>query len=119
MIIKNFKLFEQKIPLKSPFKTALRCVAELEAIILFIETEDNLVGYGSASPTAAITGETIPSIVCAIKNYIMPNIIGKEINSSLFKIISKSIAHNTTAKCTVEIALYDLLSKVEEKPLYK
>ncbi|OGO90705.1 MAG: hypothetical protein A2Y17_03175 [Clostridiales bacterium GWF2_38_85] len=119
MLAKNIILYKQEIPLKTPFKTALRCVSTLESIIIEIQTENGITGYGSASPTAAITGETIPSIFYAITDYIFPAIKNKVIDSSVFKIISNSIEHNTSAKSAVETAIYDLLSKNAGLPLFQ
>lgn len=119
MIIKDILLYKQNIPLKTPFKTALRQVKELSSIIVEIITDTANLGYGAASPTAAITGETVPSIICAINDYIKPAIINKKLDISLNKNISLAIAHNTSAKAAAEMALYDLLAQEEGLPLFK
>ncbi|HBR31757.1 MAG: dipeptide epimerase [Eubacteriales bacterium] len=119
MFIKNIELLKQIIPLKKPFKTALRQVEFLESYIVRAVADNGWCGYGSASPTAAITGETDASIICAITEYIKPALIGKKLDFSLIDIITASIAYNMSAKAAVETALYDLLSQESEMPLYR
>lgn len=119
MIIKDIVLYEQNIPLKTPFKTALRCVDNLNSIIVEIITDSGLLGYGAAAPTAAITGETMPSIICAVRDYIKPALIGKPLDKSILNTVSASIARNTSAKSAVEMAIFDLLAKETELPLFK
>ena len=85
---------------------------------MILRTDTGLVGYGSASPTAAVTGETLPSITCALEDYILPSLIGSELSVDCLKKIKRSIAHNGSAKCAAEIAIYDLLAKEQSLPLY-
>jgi len=54
------------VPLKTPFKTAMRTVAEIEDVVIIMETDTGHFGYGSAPATAVITGETHDSIIEAI-----------------------------------------------------
>ncbi|PKM63037.1 MAG: dipeptide epimerase [Firmicutes bacterium HGW-Firmicutes-21] len=119
MIIKDIYLYQQNIPLKTPFKTSLRSVDCLSSVIVELITDSGLYGYGAAAPTAAITGETMPSIICAVRDYIKPVLVGKTLDISLTAAITSAIAHNTSAKAAVETALYDLLSKEKGLPLFR
>ncbi|RRS29913.1 MAG: L-alanine-DL-glutamate epimerase [Epsilonproteobacteria bacterium (ex Lamellibrachia satsuma)] len=109
-----------KAPLKTPFITSLRRVDALEDLVVIIECDNGLVGYGEGAPTPVITGETMGSMVAAIE-YIKPHIIGKEIEDfeSILNLIHRLIVKNTTAKSALEIALYDLKAKAAEQPLYQ
>jgi len=119
MLIKNIILYKQNIPLKTPFKTALRCVDSLSSLIVEVITDSGLSGFGAAAPTAAVTGETMSSLICAINDYIKPALIEKKLDTSLLIMIASAIAHNTSAKAAVEMAIYDLLAKESELPLFK
>ena len=55
MKITRIRLGRLRVPLKTPFKTALRTVTEIDDIIVVIDTDSGHVGYGEAPPTAAIT----------------------------------------------------------------
>ena len=52
-----------RVPLKTPFKTALRTVNQVEDIVVMVHTDTGHVGYGEAPATAVITGDTHGSIV--------------------------------------------------------
>ena len=45
------------LPLVRPFKTALRTVEAVNDIVIRVITDQGLVGYGEAPPTAVITGD--------------------------------------------------------------
>lgn len=121
MKITDIKLGHISVPLKKPFKTALRTVNSVEDIIVKIETDSGNVGYGEAPPTAVITGDTTGSIIGAIEEYIRPQLLGKDIENfeELMLILDKSLVKNTSAKAAVDIALYDLYGQMLKAPLYK
>jgi len=50
MKITDIKLGRISVPLKKPFKTAIRTVNSVEDIIVRIETDTGHVGYGEAPP---------------------------------------------------------------------
>lgn len=121
MKIKEIKLGKIEIPLKKPFKTALRTVNVAEEVVVKIISEDGEIGYGGAPSTAVITGDIEESIVGAVNSIIKPKIIGREFDSleELMDIINSSIVRNSSAKAAVDIALHDLFCKLYKIPLYK
>ena len=121
MIITGMKLGMLKVPLKTPFKTALRSVDHIEDVIIMLETSTGQIGYGGAPATAAITGETHSSIIEAIRTSIMPRILGKSVENlnQITHQIQTAIVGNTSAKAAVEIAVYDLFAQLHDAPLYK
>ena len=121
MKITAVKLYTMHIPLITPFKTALRTVDAIDDLIVVLETDDGQRGFGEAPPTAVITGDTIPSVAGGITQFIAPKLIGREVEKfdELHDIIDKAMVHNTTAKAAVEMAVYDLLGKRWNVPLYK
>ena len=56
MKITEVRLGKISVPLRTPFKTALRTVGSVEDVIVEIHTDDGRTGYGEAPPTGAITG---------------------------------------------------------------
>ena len=58
-----------RVPLKTPFKTALRTVDTVEDIVVMVHTDTGHIGYGEAPATAVITGDTHGSIIEAIRKY--------------------------------------------------
>lgn len=121
MKIIDIKLGTISVPLKKPFKTALRTVYNVEDVIVKIITDTGNVGYGEAPPTGVITGDTRGSIIGAIEDHIGKAIMGMEIENieEIMKKIDQSIIGNTSAKAAVDIAIYDLFGQLHRAPVYK
>jgi o-succinylbenzoate synthase len=121
MKITDIRFGMLRVPLKTPFKTALRTVEAVEDIVVMINTDTGHVGYGEAPATAVITGDTHGSIVEAIRNYISPRLIGADIANlnHITQLIQGAMEKNTSAKAAVEIAVYDLFGQLYNAPLYR
>lgn len=121
MKITDIRLGMVKVPLKTPFKTALRTVNEIEDVIVMIETDTGHIGYGEAPATAVITGDIHGSIIEAIRTVIKPKLIGLDISdlNHVTRTIQNCIMKNYSAKAAVEIAVYDLFAQLYKAPLYK
>lgn len=121
MKIKEIKIGKVSIPLKKPFKTALRQVNSAEDIIIKVIADTGEVGYGNAPPTAVITGDSQDSIIAAIRDTIGPKIIGMDIDNleGIMTTLDESMVHNHSAKAALDIAVHDLFGKLYGLPLYK
>ncbi|KAF5048370.1 L-Ala-D/L-Glu epimerase [anaerobic digester metagenome] len=121
MKITAIRIGEISVPLKTPFKTALRTVHSVEDIIVEIHTDTGHIGYGEAPPTGVITGDTKGAIVGALKDHIIKSIIGMDLENfeDIMKKLDKSVIHNNSAKAAVDIALYDLYGQLHHAPVYK
>ncbi|WP_140908444.1 dipeptide epimerase [Cognatiluteimonas lumbrici] len=110
-----------RVPLKTPFKTALRTVEQVEDVVVMVRTDSGHVGYGSAPATAVITGDTHGSIVDAIRHYIAPRLIGQDIANlnRITHLVQAAMEKNSSAKAAVEIAVHDLWGQLYGAPLYK
>ncbi|WP_313457197.1 dipeptide epimerase [Stenotrophomonas sp.] len=121
MKITDIELGMLRVPLKTPFKTALRTVDTVEDVVVLIRTDSGHTGYGEAPATAVITGDTHGSIIEAIDRFIKPRLLGQDVanlnrNCAL---VQSSMERNTSAKAAVEIALYDLWAQLHNAPLYQ
>ncbi|MGH8079357.1 MAG: dipeptide epimerase, partial [Lysobacter sp.] len=121
MKITDIRFGMLRVPLKTPFKTALRTVDTVEDIVVTVHTDTGHIGYGEAPATAVITGDTHGSIVEAIRKFISPRLIGQEIANlnRVTGLIQGAIEKNSSAKAAVEIAVYDLWGQLYGAPLYK
>lgn len=121
MKIQSIELKHISVPLKKPFKTALRTVTSAEDTILIIKTDDGEVGYGEAPPTGVITGDTNGAIIGAVRENIEKALVGEDIaniENIMYK-LDKSIIKNTSARAAVDMAVYDLFGKLYKAPVYK
>ena len=121
MKIKEIQIGKVSIPLKKPFKTALRQVNSAEDIIIKVVTDTGEIGYGNAPPTAVITGDSQDSIVGAIRYTIGPKLIGMDVDNleGIMTAIDTAMLNNSSAKAALDIAVYDLFGKLHGIPLYK
>lgn len=121
MKIIDIKVGRIAVPLKKPFKTALRTVEAIDDIVVKITTDNGLVGWGEAAPTAVITGETLGSISYAVENVIAGQLVGMEVEhtEALMERLDGCMIKNTSAKAAVDIAIYDLVGQFYHAPLYK
>lgn len=119
--ITSIRIGEISVPLRTPFKTALRTVTSVEDIIIEIHTDTGNVGFGEAPPTGVITGDTKGSIIGAIRDHIAKAIVGMDLENfeEIHLKLDKSIIKNTSAKAAVDIALYDLYGQLYNAPVYK
>ncbi|MFI3168985.1 MAG: dipeptide epimerase [Faecalibacterium sp.] len=121
MKITTVKLGKISVPLRVPFKTALRSVSSVEDVIVEIHTDSGEIGYGEAPPTGVITGDTTDAIIGAITTHIAPTIIGRDIDDfeDILLAMNGCILHNTSAKAAIDMALYDLFGQKYKLPVYK
>ena len=121
MKITAVKLGIISVPLRVPFKTALRSVNSVEDVIVEIHTDTGAIGYGEAPPTGAITGDTTGAIIGALKDHIIKTIVGREVDDfeNLMQAVQKCIVKNSSAKAAVDMALWDLYGQLHNIPVYK
>lgn len=121
MIIQQIKTYKKAVPLNKPFKTALRTVTVAEAIYVEVTLDNGMKGYGEAPPTHVVTGDSMASIQFAIEEVFAPQLIGQDLryHDHVFKLLHKAMVRNTSAKAAVDMALYDLLGKAANMPLYQ
>lgn len=121
MKITDVRIGKISVPLRVPFKTALRTVNSVEDVIVEIHTDTGAVGYGEAPPTGAITGDTTGAIIGALKDHIIKTIAGRDVDEfeDLLQAVQKCVVKNTSAKAAVDMALWDLYGQLYKIPVYK
>ncbi len=121
MKITAIKLGRISVPLRVPFKTALRRVDSVEDIIVEVHTDTGEIGYGEAPPTGAITGDTTGAIIGAITDYIRKALVGRDIDDfeDLTTALDGAVVKNSSAKAAVDMALWDLYGQKYQIPVYK
>ena len=121
MKITEVRLGMISVPLRVPFKTALRTVNSVEDVVVEIHTDTGAVGYGEAPPTGAVTGDTTGAIIGALQDHLIKTIVGRDVDDfeDLMKAVQKCIMHNTSAKAAVDMALWDLYGQLYQIPVYK
>jgi len=119
MRIRNIETFLLQVPLKTPFVTALRRVDTLQDLVVRIELDNGICGYGEAAPTLVISGDSLQSMQAVILTVIKPQCIGKSVLDfqPLIRQLQRMVVGNSSAKAAVEIALYDARAQLVSLPL--
>ena len=95
---------------------------EVNYVLVKIETQDDLVGWGEAATFQGPTWseESAETIKAIVDNYIAPRLIGRSLlpyDTVLSEIFSQ-IQANNFAKAAVEFAVLDIIGKFYDQPLY-
>ena len=106
------------LPLARPIKMSGVEIAVSENVFARIETDDGLVGWGEASSSPSMTGETVESMVAAVE-YLAPFMVGRDpadFEANLAE-MNWRMYGNASAKTVIEMALYDLAGKAQQTPV--
>lgn len=118
MQITRVRLGRLRIPLKRPFRTALRSVDEVDDRIVCIESGDGLLGYGSAPATPQITGATHPHIEADWQR-LAPALLGREVAALGANCAwLQATAASSNARAAFDVALHDLRARQLGLPLH-
>ncbi len=109
-----------RIPLKKATEWARGKIDAAEHVLVFVETDEGIMGLSEAPPRPSIYGESVASIKFAIDHWLAPIVMGLD----PFKIEEMwdrfdYIAGNNTAKAAMDIALHDIMGKALGMPCYK
>ncbi len=118
--IVSIEIYKLNVPLKEPFVISLGEINAVNSIVIKINTDSGLTGTGECNPLVYIVGETQESEFEMAKK-ICSILKGKDpfaIEDRLLE-IERTLPGNYTLKSAFDMALYDLLAKKAELPLYR
>lgn len=120
MKIKEIKIEKIKLKLREPFKITFAVIEYSEDLIVKIKTDEGIVGYGEVSPIEFVTGETIDTAYKALQLF-SEKLIGEDplAIDRIHSIMDSLTQGNTSAKCGIDLALYDIMGKAAGLPVYK
>jgi L-alanine-DL-glutamate epimerase-like enolase superfamily enzyme len=121
MRIVDVTTFRRNFKLQNPSVVAYEAIETAPNIIVRIELEDGLVGWGNAAPDAHVTAETAEYVERTINQLFRPFLVGQEALRIewLWSRLCGFAPTQPTAIAAIDIALYDLLAKVAGLPLYE
>jgi L-Ala-D/L-Glu epimerase len=121
MRIERVSIHQFEIPLSEPFVTALKPIPELERVLVEVETDTGLVGYGEGAPAYEVTGETQGSTTAVLEDVLAPLVLGSD-PLAIERVVSEMEAlvdGAPSARAALEIALQDIRGKHADMPLYE
>jgi muconate cycloisomerase len=97
------------LPLKKPMKMAGVVIPTAENVVVRIEADGDLVGWGEAASAPTMTGDTQGGLVAAIR-LLAPLIVGEDawMRPALMRRLGAALIGNTGAHSAIELALLDL-----------
>ncbi|MFJ3958490.1 mandelate racemase/muconate lactonizing enzyme family protein [Arthrobacter sp. NPDC090010] len=109
-----------EVPLKEPFVVSYDTYHTMPSIVLQLETDDGLVGYGESVPDAHVTGETPGGAVAALRHELLPAVLGLDPRdiTAVHQRMDAALKANGSAKAAVDIACWDLAGKAAGRPVY-
>lgn len=120
MKIKEIAFEKLVIPMNCEFRIAFGVVSSSTSVIVKIVADNGLVGYGEAAPFSFVTGENCETVIHTLDMF-RKGLVGMDAMNieGIHAAMDGMTAYNTSAKCAVDIALYDLYGKLCEQPTYK
>jgi L-alanine-DL-glutamate epimerase-like enolase superfamily enzyme len=109
------------LTLAEPYTIAYETVASAPNVLVRIETDAGLIGWGCAAPDLEVTGETSDSVLAAIGDRAEPALRGSDPLrlAMLMERLREPLAGDPSARAAIDMALYDILGKRAGLPVWK
>ncbi|WP_144509656.1 mandelate racemase/muconate lactonizing enzyme family protein [Bacillus sp. FJAT-22090] len=120
MNIKSIEVFAIRLPFIDPFIISYHTYNDMPSIIVKVETDTGIIGYGEGTPDEHVTGETWESTYAVLTKTLAPALIGDN-PFQIEKIhdkMNKVVLGVPTAKAAIDIACYDIMGKATNQPIY-
>lgn len=120
MKITRINLYRYDISLKAPIAISLGTIEHARNMLVEIQTDESITGWGEGSPFWMIAGETQSSGLAAAHD-MARLLIGRnplDIEGCINALVRYLPAHPTT-RSAFDMALYDLAAKAAHMPLYQ
>lgn len=119
MQIKSIAPIAVSLPMLKPVIMAGEEVRRADNVLVRIETDNGLIGWGEAASAPVMTGDTLESLVSAV-HYLTPVLRGRDpadIEGALAAMDGRMYG-NHGAKAAIEIALHDIAGLATQKPVH-
>jgi L-alanine-DL-glutamate epimerase-like enolase superfamily enzyme len=121
MKITEIEIMPVSIPTIIPYTLSFGTITEATSVLIKLHTDNGLYGIGDTSPCPTFSEESPESVFSTLKNYLFPAIKGMDpLNIGLIhQRMDQTVKGNPFAKAAIGIALYDILGKYFNVPIYK
>lgn len=109
-----------RIPMARTEYFATGAILSLDHVLVRIHTDEGLIGQAEAPPRSMIYGESVASVLHAVREWFAPSLIGlhpAEIEKA-FAVLD-AVEQNPAAKAAIDIALHDIVGQIAGLPLYR
>jgi muconate cycloisomerase len=117
--IKTIESIAVSLPMRKPVKMAGETVARADNVLVRVESDDGVVGWGEAASAPTMTGETVASMMAAIA-HMARGLLRRPSDdiAGASAAMDAQMYGNSGAKAAIEIALYDLAGRATGRPVH-
>ncbi|HEX9971135.1 MAG TPA: dipeptide epimerase [bacterium] len=121
MKITKIEAWLVELKLEEPYAISYETIDVAINMMLRIETNQGITGYGCAAPDEHVTGETPHGNLHAIEDAAKPLLQGADPfrSTKLIEELKTKIGSQPSALAAVDMALFDILGKYARLPLWK
>jgi L-alanine-DL-glutamate epimerase-like enolase superfamily enzyme len=120
MKVRSIDIFYFDIPLAQPFRISIGTMFAANDVLVRVETDTGLVGWGEACPFPPITGETQETNIAVARN-LRDLLAGKSALAipSFLQNAGRLVKTNPSIVAAFDMALHDILGKAAGLPLFR
>ncbi len=122
VLIKEVIPYRMDIMLSEPFSISFGTYTHAHGSFVVIKTTEGIEGYGEGCPDKIVTGDTQEESLEFLKKaskYLEEKQVDEEEVHKILDKVEKELFPSQTARNAIDMAIYDILGKVEGKPIYK
>jgi L-alanine-DL-glutamate epimerase-like enolase superfamily enzyme len=117
--IKRVEPIAVSFPMKKPVFMAGVEIRQADNVLVRVEADNGVIGWGEAASAPTMTGETVESMMAAV-GYLIAAVEGRpaEDIAGTLAAMSTRMYGNHAAKAAIEMALHDLVGRATGQPAY-
>ena len=121
MKITHCEAWPVTLTLEEPFTIAYSTTEQVINYFFRIETDSGITGFGCSAFDEEVTGETEHTIKKALNDIAIPMLLGENplAYHDILSRMRNEMVQSPTAMASVDMALYDILGKRAQLPLYQ
>ncbi|MBN1348221.1 dipeptide epimerase [candidate division KSB1 bacterium] len=121
MKITRIEAFPVTMRLGEPYTIAYQRIETTTNVFVLIHTNKDIIGIGCAAPDEDVTGETDESVLKTISEIAIPILQRTDPLRSILILekLKKHMGNSPSALAAVDMALYDILGKASQLPVWK
>jgi L-alanine-DL-glutamate epimerase-like enolase superfamily enzyme len=121
MKITQVETWKAPVALETPYTIAYATVNKATLVFVRIETDTGILGYGCAGCDVEVTGETAETVFTALSDIAVPTLRGANplLHTFVLGELKRLFGPQPSALAAVDMALYDILGKILDLPLWK
>jgi L-alanine-DL-glutamate epimerase-like enolase superfamily enzyme len=117
--IRSIEAFGISLPMKKAVTMAAETVTRADNMLVRVESDTGVVGWGEAASAPTMTGETVASMMAAV-SHMAPALLDRAADDFVGASAAMDAAMygNTGAKAAIDIALHDLAVRAAGQPVH-